>query len=421
MGITIIGNGIAGNSAAMAIRSVNKEVPVTIISEEAFPLYSNCVLSKKYISKEVEREKVFLKSFEDYSKESIETIFGRRVEEIDIRSKRLLLNGKKVIYYDKLIIATGSKPIIPSIKGVDKENVFVLKSLNDADKIHNYVGEKVVVVGAGPLGVEACVALRKRCFKVFLIVRSRLLRRMLDKEVSMIIEKILKENGIKVLAEEKLVKFGGTSQVDSIITSKYKIACDAVILALGLEPRVELARRAGIRIGELGGIKVNERMMTSVKDVYACGDCVEVKDILSGKDALRASWYNAKQQGRIAGYNSIGVERSYAGMLGINVIDVFGTYVVSIGYNMDRLKDVDVKVVEEKDKYHYCRLLVNANNGVIMGAQFIGEPRDLGVLINAIRRKDSLKKLQEALNNKDLLFRNPWNYGMHQYVKLGVV
>lgn len=160
LGIVIVGNGAAGNSAASAIRRVSKGTSITMIAQEPHPQYSACVLSKRYISGEMMKGEVFLKHFEDYSKENIEILLDQKVYEIDSGKKSVML-GNRSIRYDKLIIATGSRPVVPRIEGVNNKKVFTLKSLKDAEAIFNCPGEKVVVVGAGPIGVEASISLKK--------------------------------------------------------------------------------------------------------------------------------------------------------------------------------------------------------------------------------------------------------------------
>src|SRR4030042_3433814 len=157
--MVVVGNGAAGNSAASAIRRVNKGTSITMIAQEPHPQYSAGVLSKKYISGEMRKEEVFIKTFEDYSKENIDILLDQKVYQIDSGKKSVML-GNRSIRYDKLIIATGSRPVLPRIEGVDKKKVFTLKSLKDAEAIFNCPGEKEVVVGAGPIGEEASICLK---------------------------------------------------------------------------------------------------------------------------------------------------------------------------------------------------------------------------------------------------------------------
>ena len=160
MKVVAIGNGVAGNTAVSIIRQFESHADITIISEEVYPEYCACALPQ-YLAGELKRVKVFLRTKKDYSREGIKTIFGRKVTQVSPESKEVFL-GNKSLTYDKLIIATGSKPIIPPIKGVNLDGVFSLKSLGDADQICRYLGRRAGVVGSGPVGVETSVALNKK-------------------------------------------------------------------------------------------------------------------------------------------------------------------------------------------------------------------------------------------------------------------
>jgi len=412
----IIGNGVAGNSAASAIREADKEVNITMISQEPFPEYSACVLSKKYISGEMRREEVFLRKFEDYSKENIRTLFGQKAKGLDIGNKKVLLKSGSVSY-DKLIIATGSKPVVPPIEGVGKKGVFTLKTLEDADRIANYTGRKVVVLGPGYIGVEASIALKKRGWEVSLVGgrTGRILRPTFDEKPSLILRKVIEDHGIEVLTGERAVKFVGNSRIHSVITDKREIECDMAILVLGMRPEVELAQKAGVEIGNLGGIKVNKQMMTTVEGIYACGDCVQARDMIGTEDILSLLWHNAKQQGEVAGYNSAGIKRHYPGALNITGIDIFGIYAVSIGHTMDRFKDTRLEVIEDKDGQCYHRLLIV--DGILVGMQSVGMPENIGPLISVMRRGESLERVQRILSQENLLSTNPWCYRVYPYIK----
>ena len=385
-----------------------------MISQEPFPEYSACVLSKKYISGEMRREEVFLKKFKDYSKENITTLFGQKARGLDMGNKKVLWESGSVSY-DKLIIATGGKPMVPPIEGVDKKGIFTLKSLEDADRIYSYSGRKSVVIGAGPIGVEVSISLRKRGWEVSLVELLKwVLPRAFDEKPSLILRKIIEDYGIEVLTGERAVGFGGNSCVHSVITNKREIECDMVILVLGMRPDVELAQKAGVEIGNLGGIRVDKQMMTSIEDVYACGDCVQARDIITGEEILSLLWHNAKQQGEVAGYNSAGVRKDYLGAMNISGTDILGTSAVSLGHTMDRFKDTRVKIIEGENEYYYRLLVVD---GVIVGAQFVGLTEDIGPLLSAIRRRDSLERLQRTVSQGNLLSRNPWCYRVHSYIK----
>lgn len=413
MNIIIIGNGVAGNSAASAIRKFDKLANITIISEETFPHYSACVLPN-YISGELEREKVLLKTPADYAKEGVRTILGERVREIDIAGKSVRL-GDKELNYDKLIIATGSNLAIPPIEGTEKEGVFKLKSLFDADKIMRSPGKRAAVIGAGFIGVGASIALAKKGWDVFDISRRWMLPRVFDEKPSWLLKEIIEEHGIQVLTGERVIGISGNARAESVVTDKRKIRCDLVVLATGLRPEVQLARRAGLEIGNLGGIKTNAQLMTSIEDIYACGDCIQAKDIVTGKDTLSLLWHNAKQQGNAAGCNCVELFTRYPGSLNVTAVDIFGTYAVSIGHTMDTFRDARLQVIEGNGRYHYYRLLIIGE--ILVGAQCIGEIKNMGALLSVLRRKDSLQLLERVIKNEELLRRNPWRYRMQSYIR----
>ncbi|MFC1943271.1 NAD(P)/FAD-dependent oxidoreductase [Chloroflexota bacterium] len=406
MHVIIIGNGIAGNTAAEAIRECDPQARITMISDEAVPLYSACVLPD-YLASEIERQRVFLKSLNDYAEQGIEIILGQRAVEIDLERKRLLLENKTLLY-DKLIIATGGKSQIPSIDGVNLEGVSPFKSFDDTERISNYVGKKAVVMGSGPIGTKASIALRTRGIEVSIALRTRhwVVPRVFDKEASLLIQRVLEEHGINILVGERIVKILGNGKVKGVITDKRERDCDMVVIAAGIRPDVELAQRAGIEIGSLGGIKVSQHMETNAHGVFACGDCVESKDMVTGKDTLNLLWPNAKLQGAVAGYNSVGANRSYPGSLNAIGIKAFGTHAVSVGTSVANLdNDKGVEIIEKTQGDNYLRLVIL--DGVLVGAQAVGKISDMGVLLSAALRREHLGDIHRVVNNRILLSMNP--------------
>jgi len=402
----IIGNGVAGNTAAAAIRECDPQARITMISDEAVPLYSACVLPE-YLASEIERQRVFLKSFNDYAEQGIEIVLGQRVVEIDLERKRLLLENKTLLY-DKLVIATGGKCQIPALDGIRLEGVFPFKSLDDTDRISSYAGTKAVVLGSGPVGTKASIALRTRGIEVSIALRARqwVAPRVFDEAASSLIQAVLEEHGIEILVGEKVVNILGNGKVKGVTTDKRGVDCDMVVLGAGIRPNVELAQRAGIEIGSLGGIKVSQHMETDAQDVFACGDCVESKDMVTGRNTLSLLWPNAKLQGAVAGYNCAGAHKSYPGSLSAIGIDVFGTNAVSIGTTATDLdNDKGVEIIEKTQGNNYLRLVVL--DGVLVGAQTVGKIRDMGVLLGAALRRDNLRDIHRVVNNRILLSMNP--------------
>lgn len=413
--IVIVGNGIAGNSAAVAIRSLNRDVGLTIISDETVPLYSPCAFYK-YLSGEMAKQKLFLKKLEDYAKEGINVVFGKEASEVNVGAGEVRVGDQK-IHFDKLILATGSKAFFPPIKGVDKKGVFPLKTMADAEKVSAYPAKKVVVVGSGPIGLEAAMSLSKRGAEVSIIeVFNRVLPRLFDDQPASVLREIIERNGVKVLTEEKVTEISGDQSVKVLITDKREMACDMVIMAAGVAPNTVLAKSIGVEIGGLRGIKTDDHMMTGIEGVYACGDCVESRDIITGNNTLSLLWHNAKRQGGIAGLNSLGAKRRFIGSLDATTIEIFGTYAVSIGKCAAAFKgQTGYEVVEKTYDSTYTRLIVSGDR--LAGAQFINKPRHAGMLTTTMWKRDNLTELRKIFLDEKLLAMQPWRYWLGRYVK----
>lgn len=382
MEIIVIGNGVAGEAACSAICSRGKGVKCTLISQEPYLFYSPSILAR-YISKEIKRSKVFLKSLKDYKKQNIKLLLNHRVERIDPFRKTLFLNGREVMY-DKLILATGSHPIVPSIEGIEKKGVRAFKSLRDADYLFKARGEKAIIIGSGPVGIELAVALRKRNWEVCLVeVMEWILPNQLSEKGSFIIRRIMESHGIEVLTGEKVLAIEGRSHVKGVVTSRTgRHQGDIVVLATGMQPSIEIARQAGIEIGESGGIRTNDEMETNINDIYACGDCVEAKDPFTLKPKLSLLWPQAERQGRVAGCNSLGEHQSVRWMPDVINLDVFGTFIGAIGESGRSSVHAGAEMLEVCDQqYFHCLSILG---GTLLGAQFIGDYEGIGIFVSLI-------------------------------------
>jgi len=394
MVIIVLGNGVAGNTASSTIRQLDSQADITIISEETFPEYTACALPH-YIAGEFEREQLFLRTEKGYSDEKVKTIFGQKVTGISPENKQISL-GSQSLSYDKLIIATGSTPFKPPIPGIDLDGVFTLKSPGDADQILSNLGKSAVVIGSGPVGVETAIALRKRGAQVHLVeFLDRIMPRIFDEKPASILTGILEKEGMKVLTGERVVSITGNSRVEGIVTDKREIECDEVVLSVGMRPNVELAKQAGINIGPLGGIAVDRQMKTNLDDIYACGDCIETKDMASGKDTVSPLWHNAKRQGIIAAYNCAGIHKIYPGSETITSLDVYGTHAVSFGSIETDNQDEDIEVIEKHTGNNYHRLVIS--KGRLVGAQSVGDAKDMGALLYALIKREYLNKIMHSL------------------------
>jgi NADH oxidase (H2O2-forming) len=418
MRVVILGNGVAGNSASSVIRRFDSLAEITIVSQESYPEYSACALPH-YIAGDISRKKLFLKTAKDYRIEKTKTIFGQEVTGIEPEHRRISIDGTG-LQYDKLIIATGSKPIVPPVNGIGLNGVFTLKTLHDADKVLKYGGTTAVVIGSGPVGVEASIALQKRGLQVYLIeVLDRIMPRLFDEKIASILKSRMEKKGIRVLTGERVLSIEGDDRVAGIVTDENRIECDLVLVGAGMKPNVELARQAGIATGERGGISINDNMMTNFDDIYACGDCVEAKDRVTGEATLSLLWHNAVQQGQTAGYSCAGVPRSYPGSDNITSLDIFGVHAVSFGYTKTEAdRNEEVQIVESSRGRNYYHLVVAG--GKLVGAQSIGNSRDMGALRCLMLRCDNLDEIRQAFSNK-IAHLNLWRYKLSPYLAPNIV
>ena len=423
MKVVIIGNGIAGFSAASTIRLLNNQCEVTIIAKELTPLYSACVLPD-YISGKIPRKHTFVKTDRDYQQLGIHTLFGHEVKEVDPHRKTVTLGDGRALSFERLILATGSGAIV---FGERKKGVFKLKTLDDADDILEHKGSSAVVIGAGAIGIEIAIALHSQGYKVTMVeMMDQVLPLGLDQRGADKVRGILEERGIAVFNGERAIRTLCGGRVEGLVTDKRELGCDALIWAVGMRPRVELARQTGIAIGETGGIRVDAHMETSAPGIYACGDCVESSDILTGESYLNLFWHNANRQGSVAAHNCIGQATAYPGSQNIVNVDVFVNQVAGFGFTeeaLHRFQDIpalrgklaDLSIIEHEQDGSYYRLVILGDR--CMGGQFINVTRDIGMLWSIMVKGTSIAGLLEMFGNEALMDRRPWLHRVRPFFK----
>ena len=423
MKVVVIGNGIAGFSVASTIRLLNNQCEVTIITKELTPLYSPCVLPN-YISGKILRHHTFVKTDEDYRRLGIRTHFGLEVKEIYPHGRTVTLDDGRSIQYDRLILATGSDAMV---FGERKKGIFTLKTLQDADAIIQHKGKKAVMIGAGAIGIEISIALHAQGYGVTIVeMMDQILPLGLDQRGADKVRGMLEEKGIKVFNGERAIQILGGEQVEGVVTDKQELECDTLIWAIGMRPQVELAKQAGISIGEKGGIRVNSHMETSISGIYACGDCVESNDILTGEPYLNLFWHNANRQGAVAAHNCLGGTKDYPGSQNILNVDVFGNHVAGFGFTEEtlcRFRDIpalrgslaDLSIIEREQNGRYYRLVVVGDR--CMGGQFINITRDVGLLWSTMVQGRSITGLLRMFDNEELMCRRPWLHRVRPFFK----
>lgn len=352
----IIGAGGAGTAAAETIRA-NSEDEVVVINREKTLPYSPAALPY-YIEGTVRRDGLFVWNWHFVRSSGIDYLMGREIIKVDTEAKKVLLDNGEEIDYDRLLISSGATPsIIPQFR---RENVIGVRTLEDAERLRTVRG-RAIIIGAGPVAVETAIALKRLGADPVIICRSRILRRLFDEDISDIIRDVMILNGVKVLFEKSIDLVG--DPVKGVKAPCGVIHGDIVVAAIGVRPNLSFLD-GRIALGERGGILTDERMRTNVEDVYAAGDCAETRDLVTGRYGIFAIWPLAREQGRVAGYNMLGVEKRYRGSINMNIITIFDRVFASIGTFIGARK-------EAWHGSHIAKLFIE--NSRLNGAQLIGE------------------------------------------------
>jgi NADH oxidase (H2O2-forming) len=412
--VGIIGSGIAGYSTAQAIRQTGGKVTCTLFSEENVPTYSACVLAE-YIAGDIPREHVFLKRSNHDTFTDSELLLGKSVIDLDLHNRCLYLDSGKAMRFDRLIMATGARPVLPKLPGVEKTGVYCLKTLSDADGIIQAQGKGAVIVGSGPIGLEVAAALQKKGWETHVIeIVDRILPRLFSEVQSDLLRTLLEEHGVRVWTGEQVLEITGEQSVEAVVTDKRTLPCQLVVLVVGMRPETTLAERSGIRLGITGGIQVDERMRTSHEDVFACGDCVESIDRLTGKPALNMLWGNAKLQGMVAGLNSVGREKKYPGALNITTVTLYDTMATSVG-KVTLCDETYHEIVRQHGMRYTIRLVVK--DGLIKGIQAVGPKVDMSIFLHMMLGGERLTILTESRDPWSILKQKPWLVRLPSYFR----
>ena len=387
--IAIIGGGVAGDEAAFAARLTDPGARVVLINKESYPLYSACVLAD-YVAAEIPRKKVFLRHEPDYEKAGIERRSSQTVVAWSPDQNMLHLTHGQLAY-DRLVMATGSRTFIPPIPGSDQKGVLSLKTFDDAEQLKQASGKAAVVVGSGPVGIEAAVALRRRGWSVAIVeLLDSILPRLFDAPLTGKLIGYLQAAGIDVFTGEKVEAIIGDGQVCGVQTNRRKLPADVVVLVIGMRPVVELAQSGGLATGIGGGILVDEFMETSRNGVWACGDCVVSTDIATGREGLFMLWNNARLQGRVAGANAAGARRRYPGSLNVTTVNFFQQAAASVGVLAADINEPDRQVFHRRRTWGEFWLVME--NHCPVGVQVIGKTEKVGGLVGLIMRGQDLRR-----------------------------
>lgn len=310
--IIVIGAGQAGAQAIFSLRQWGYEGQIDLIGDEPDLPYQRPPLSKAYLKGDMARERLYFKPFDYYETQNVTCHIGVGAERIDRTAKTVTLASGETLNYDRLIIATGSRPRNLPVQGADLDNVLDLRGLGDVDRLKPLVekGGHLVVVGAGYIGLEAAAAARQMGLGVTVMeLADRVLQRVTSPEISQFFETKHKAEGVKILTSSGLTGFhGDNGKLTSVeLPDGSRIECDIALVGIGILPNVELAEEAGLQCNN--GILTNEDAQTSDPDIYACGDCAARPLIHYGGVGRLESVHNAIEQGKLAAAHILGRDR----------------------------------------------------------------------------------------------------------------
>jgi NAD(P)H-nitrite reductase large subunit len=406
----VIGNSAGGVGAAEAIRQVDKEGVLTIVSEESYPAYSRPLISK-YLARERTLEGMLFRPPDFYDQNSILLLSGKKVTHLELDSQTASLNDDEQITWDKLLLAVGGKPIFPKMKGSDKTGVFTFTNLDDAKAVDRFLDNrrKAVVIGGGLIGISATEALVKRGLDVAVVeMKETILNTIVDAQASLMTEETLRQAGVRIITGRTVAEVTGRESVEGVtLDNGDTLPCDLLLVAIGVLPRCELALDA--KLGVNRGILVDHLMTTNHPDTYACGDVAQAYDFAYGENRLSPIWPNAHIGGRIAGFNMAGIQTKYPGGTAMNSLNYFGIDITSAGIATVPSSD-GYEVISRQEGNTYQKIILKDN--IIVGMIFVGNIGKSGIIFGLMRDRVNAESFKQSLLADDFglafLPRSSW-------------
>ncbi|RJP18746.1 MAG: pyridine nucleotide-disulfide oxidoreductase [Candidatus Omnitrophota bacterium] len=438
--IVIVGGVACGPKAAARSRRRDPNAEIILIERGKLLSYAGCGLPYFVGGAVPELDGLRQTTYgqirdEDYFRDvkNIDVRLCTEAVEIDRCEKKVHLRqieggAMSSVSYDRLVLATGSRPVIPPIAGIDLEGVFNVHAPADAEQIRRRIDadevNHAVIIGAGLIGLEMCESLFNHAVDATVLeMKEHALPAFLDFEMAAYFQKELVRDGIELATGQRVLRLEGDGRVSKVITQDKEIETDMVILAAGVRPNVDLARAAGLAIGETGAIAVNEYLQTNDPDIYAGGDCVECVDQVSGVKVYAPLGSTANRHGRVIGDNLTGGRETFAGIVGTTVFKTLNLNIGKTGITEKRARELGYDVVTSitpcLDHAHFypggkeflLKLTADRGDGRLLGAQLIG-PGDVtkrvDILATALRFRATLRDVAGL----DLGYSPPFSQAM---------
>jgi len=444
--LIVIGGSAAGAKAAARARRIDQNAEITIIQKDpnlsmascGYPYYVGDFFDDRNMllctpTGVVRDPDFFLKTKDVIARTQLAvTKIDKENHEITCQS---IEDGKsETLTYDKLIIATGANPKMPPIPGIDLDGISTLLSMQDADYLRSLVDEKkvkkAVIVGGGLIGIETCEALQLAGVEVTIVECLPQLMSFLDWKMAKLVENHICSQGVDVILNNGVSEFVGENGILKSVKLQdgQELSCELAVMAIGVAPNAKLAADAGLEIGKLGGISVNRKMQTSDPDIYAAGDCVEIKNLLSDQKVLAPFGDLANLQGRVAGENALnGNNASFPGTIQSGICKIFEFSAGSTGFSEKTagdagFTDIETVINASPDKPGFMgakllvsKMVVNKKDNRLIGYQCVG-PGDVSKQVAVAAMAIQGKQTVEDLVNSDLPYAPPFSLAIDHFI-----
>lgn len=429
MKVIIIGGIAAGMSAAAKFKRLSPKDDVIVYEKGDIVSFGACGLPYYVGDFFDDSREMIARTPEEFRQSGVEIHTKHEVIDVDFSNKKLKVKNlitDEILEesYDKLMIASGARAIIPPIKNIDLENVVTLKSMDDGNKLRELMAndeyKKVAIIGAGFIGLEAVEAAKHRGKEVTVIqLQDRVLQEVFDKDITDLLEEELRESGVELLLSETVVELIGDEKVSKVKTNKREIDADIVILATGVKPNTDFLKSDEIKMLRNGAIVVDSYGRTSVEDVYSAGDCATINNLITGKEAYVPLATGANKLGRIVGENLAGQNNSFQGSMASSCIKVMNMEAARTGLSEKEVRDLGfdykTKFITDMNQtsYYpgreriYVKLIYDAHTKVIYGGQVAGY-KDAVQRCNVIAACIYAKMTTDQLGMLDLCYSPPF-------------
>jgi NADPH-dependent 2,4-dienoyl-CoA reductase/sulfur reductase-like enzyme/rhodanese-related sulfurtransferase len=444
--VLIIGGVAAGCKAASRVKRLDAEAEVTILEKGGIVSYGGCGLPY-FISDVIKDEKELISTPIGVVRDAgyFKNVKGVTVhintcaEEIDRQNKVVTAvdaatGERKKFPYDKLILAVGGEPVIPPIEGVQLRGIYTLRTIEDGVKIKTRVCDmsvkKAVIVGSGLIGMEMAEAFHHRGIEVAVVeMLDWILPAVLDKEMGLLVARYVSQQGIQIYTGEKVLRCVGDKNglIQQVVTDQRELQADLVLLAVGVRPNVELAKKTGLAIGATRAIQVNEYLQTSDPDIYAGGDCVENIQCITGKKIYAPLGSTANKHGRCIADHIAGQGAAFPGVLGTAICKVLDYTIARTGLSEREAIaagfDIETVTCPGPDRPHYypgkamiiIKLIADKKTGRLLGSQIVG-PGDVAKRIEIAITAISSRATVHELAALDLAYAPPYSSAMDNMI-----